>query len=345
MNNCLRRLIAFGLVLAGAASLGALEIREGRIKLVLQETTGRFSLYFQTDIQKNSYQPLFVDQDPRTSFLSILVDDKAVRLGDTTAFRIIAEKTDRGARFRFESTLLMVTETFSFITAGNSGMADGVSVELAVLNKYDRDIQVGLRFQLDTNLGEKGAEHFATDQRSISAEAYLQNGQDTDRWWFSRSENYGLMGSLFLDGVDKPSSVHFANWKRLNDAAWKAAPAANRNFNLLPYSIGDSAISYVWDAQGLARGAERKATLLLAVANQNGFATAAAQTDDAIGRMLRQSVEAAETPEMGWRTDLITMRDLLERVDAYLAGQAPLSDDEIAGLEAIIARLKERNGL
>jgi hypothetical protein len=92
----------------------ALEVREGRLKLVIHETSARFSLYYLVDIQKDHYEPLFVDKDPRTSFLALIVDDRTHRLGESTAFRFRTERTETGARQVFESSSLVATQNFSF---------------------------------------------------------------------------------------------------------------------------------------------------------------------------------------------------------------------------------------
>jgi len=69
---------ALAVLLLGAALLRAwpLEVSEGRLKLVLHQGMGRFSLYLDG-------MALFVDQDPRTSGLSLLLDDRVYKLGDS----------------------------------------------------------------------------------------------------------------------------------------------------------------------------------------------------------------------------------------------------------------------
>jgi hypothetical protein len=323
----------------------ALEVREGRVKLVLHENTGRFSLYYLVDMKKERYESLFVDQDPRTSFVSLLLDDRPLRLGDTASLRCRAEKIEGGARFIFESAAVSVTQTFTFIRTAGATLADGIQVDIAAVNKGERESSVGFRFLLDTKLGEKKREHFSTDRRSITGEISLRPVADGDRWWFSRSDSIGLMGSLAIPKIQPPDSVHIANWKRLSDAPWKFTPSVGRNFNLLPYSIDDSAICYYFEPAPLARGAERRISVLLAAANDAGFSTVSTEVDAGLSRLLSASVEEAESPELALRTDLVTVRDLIERVDAAVAAGGTVSDEELAALETVIERLKERNGL
>ena len=322
---------------------GALEVREGRVKLVLHENTGRFSLYYLADLKRERYEALFVDQDPRTSFVALIADDRALRLGDTASFRFRAESIDGGARFLFESAALSVTQTFSFIRTANAPLTNGVRMDIDVVNRAERESSIGVRFLIDTKLGEKDREHFSTDRRNISSEVVLTPVVDGDRWWSSKNDNSGLMGSLTLPSMPAPDWVHIANWKRLNDAPWKTLPSVGRNFNLLPYSINDSAICYYFEPSPIARGAQRQVSVLLAAADEAGFSTTVVDTE--LSRLLAAGVEEAESPELALRTDLITVRDLIERVDAAVAAGGSVSDEELAALETVIERLKERHGI
>ncbi|MFA6508728.1 MAG: hypothetical protein WCT14_21695, partial [Treponemataceae bacterium] len=200
----------------------ALEVREGRLKLIIQESSGRFSLYYLTDIQKDRYEPLFVDKDPRTSFVSLLIDDRSHRLGDSTSFRFKTERTEGGARIVFESTTLVATQDFSFARLAGSTLADTLRIDFTLVNKSDRELNVGLRFVLDTNLAEKKTAHFKTDKNEITSETLLNMKNETDAWWTTENDRVGLMGSINIPGHKAPDSIYFANWKRQNDAPWKA---------------------------------------------------------------------------------------------------------------------------
>jgi hypothetical protein len=66
------------------APLAAVEIDSGKVRLILYEGIGRFSLYTRSPAME--YIPLFVDQDPRTSGISLVVNDKIYKLGDSAEF-------------------------------------------------------------------------------------------------------------------------------------------------------------------------------------------------------------------------------------------------------------------
>jgi hypothetical protein len=328
-------------LLQGLVLLGAAEFSEGRIKLVLHENTGRFSLYYLTDIKKERYQSLFVDKDPRTSFVSILVDDKSYRLGDSTAFRIKIQNENSRPAIVFQSPAIDVVQEFEFIRTGDASLANGVRMTIKLTNKGEKSVSAGLRFVLDTSLGENSPNHFATDLQQISSELALTS-KENDSFWISKNESLGLMGSINASQSTRPDLVHFANWKRFNDASWKVSPSNGRNFNLLPYSIGDSAVAYYFNPVSIPRGEVRSVSILLAVASDKGFETVGHSVTGDISQLL--GTAAGTNPdELSLRTDLIMIGDVINRIDAVLNSKQAVSDEDLAALESILAKLKEKN--
>jgi hypothetical protein len=395
MRSCRRGflfLVCFCCVL-GISGVGAEEFNDGRIRLVLHERTGRFSLYYLTDIVKEKYEPFFVDQDPRTSSLSVIVNDRTYRLGEASAFRVrIDGSVPSRPAIVFESSFLLITQEFSFIRNSSAALSGGIRMTVRIENKNEQQLAVGLRFLLDTYLGEKrSSPSFITDVRSIFSETVITTG-DTDRWWVSRNDTLGLMGSIPGTEGMKNNFIHMANWKRLNDVPWKTGYAQGRNFNLLPYSVGDSAVCYYYEPVPLARGEERTVSIQLAVEDEGGFARYEAASNNQLSRLLQESVRSLSsgTPERSagipdgspgtpggspeipggspeapggspetpgvypvppagpdgradprW-VDLITVRDLLNQLDAYMAAGGTVSEEELAAIELIINRLQSR---
>jgi hypothetical protein len=322
-----------------------------------------------TDIVKEKYEPFFVDQDPRTSFLSLIVNDRTYRLGESSAFRI---RIDGSVPLKpvvvFESTFLLVTQEFSFIRSSSAALSGGISMTIRITNKNEQQLAVGLRFLLDTHLGEKRqTPPFVSDLRSISSETVIYPGEG-DQYWVSRNDSLGLMGSIpEADGAGR-NSIHIANWKRLSDVPWKMGYSQGRNFNFLPYSVGDSAVCYYYEPVPLDRGAERTIRILLAAEDEGGFARYEAASNDQLSRLLRESARALSSapPERSPQTaetggiasgslstadlppgdprwmDLITIRDLLNQLDAYMAAGGTVSEEELAAIELIISRLQAR---
>jgi hypothetical protein len=314
------------------------EILNGRIKLVLHEDTGHFSLYYlvdmpqQRDVHFWRYEPFFVDNDPRTSFLTVMVNDRTYRLGESPSFRMRMRQSAVNPAIIFESSFLLVTQEFTFIKTAGSTMSNGVRMNVRLENRGTGQSSAGIRFLLDTSLGEGGGVPFTVGRQAVSAE-FIIDSQRNDPCWISRNSRFGLMGSVTAGEGPQPDTVHFANWKRLNEVPWKLSFAPGRNFNYLPYSINDSAVSYNFDPRPLARDESRNYVILLAVEDGNGFF----QMEDAPSG---NPADANSREE-----DLITLRDLITRLDNHLSGSQVLSDRELEEIETAIAGLKARYGL
>jgi hypothetical protein len=322
----------------GGASVSAAEFLNGRIKLVIHEDTGRFSLYYlidmpqQRDIHFWRYEPFFVDSDPRTSFLAVMVNERIYRLGESPSFRMRIRQSAVNPAIIFESSFLLVTQEFTFIKTAGSTMSNGVRMNVSLENRETGESFAGLRFLLDTNLGEgNGMTPYIIGRQSVSTE-FVIDSQGGDPYWVSRNNRFGLMGSVSAGEGPRPDMIHFANWKRLNEVPWKLAFTLGRNFNYLPYSINDSAVSYTFDPQPLARSASRNYVILLAMVDEDGFfhVEDAPPSDPPAGNSREE--------------DLITLRDLITRLDHHLAGRQSLSDEELEEIETAIAGLKARYG-
>jgi hypothetical protein len=321
----------------GSFAVSAVEFLNGRIKLVLHEDTGRFSLYYlidmpqQRDIHLWKYESFFVDSDPRTSFLTVMVDNRIYRLGESPAFKIRIRQNVVNPAIIFESSFLLVTQEFAFIRTVDAQLANGIRMTIKVENRGDEEASIGMRFLLDTNLGEGSAgSPFLIGGQPVLTE-FMIDSEQNESYWVSRTVRYGLMGSIAGKGSSMPDTIHFANWKRLNEVPWKLGFIVGRNFNYLPYSINDSAISYNFDPQPLPKGASREYVILLGMMDENGFF-----------RIENAPPEEVPIIDDTREKDLITLRDLIARLDKYLAGNLVLSDEELAEIEASIADLKSR---
>ena len=246
------------------------EYTDGRIKLVLDSRYGKYIIYYMTDVEKKVYEPLFWDKDTRTSYLSVFVDGKIYVLGESASFKTSLRGLEAKPKFVFESKDISVTAEFSFIRTASSGVSNGVRIDYTVENWGDKPQNVGLSSLIDTFLGEKNAPAFRTDLRPIETELVIDR-TTSDQWWLSRSNKYGLMGSIFINGLESPDFLYFGNWKRLNDSRWKPEYIAGRNFNSLPFSVKDSAVCYFMDVGRLERWQKRQMTVLLAAEDIYGF--------------------------------------------------------------------------
>jgi len=350
-------LVFLGLIVSFPAA--AAEYNNGKVRLVLDERTGRFSLYLLSESNQIKATPLFSNQDPRTSFLSVMVNDRPYKMGDTSLFKIHLAGDNTNPSFIFENSFMSVTEDFLFIQGNNSSAANGVSVTITLENRGDRQITTGARFLLDTCLGE-GSSGFpiTTDLRTINSETLITRS-DTDAWWTDKNDKVSLTGSLntgssgnsagdppgFQDG--NPDSVQFANWKKLSDASWKAPYQPGRNFNFPPYSVGDSAVCYYYEPLPLESGAKRSFgfSLLMndigAAQTPQGGTNSAAANSSAANSSGASSAAAAPDASNARAQDLAALRELMGRMDAGIAAGS-ISADDLAAIESALAGLQAK---
>ncbi|MDR3174268.1 MAG: hypothetical protein LBU19_08470 [Treponema sp.] len=360
----MRRWVLVFLILFFHASLFGAEYTDGRIRLVLHPQIGRFSLYYLVDPSRQNYEAMFMDQDPRTSVLTLSYNGKAYRLGESPEFTVREGGTPQAPALIFESSFVTVTEEFNFIATGSSGTANGVWISFVIENKSRRRIQAGLRVLLDTKLGETGSTHFSTDIRSIEEEMIL-DASTQDKFWISGPpREFSLMGSVSASVNRIPERIHIANWKRLNDVPWTLEFAQGRKFNNPPYSIRDSALAYYYEPVRIDREGNISFSLLLASWDPQGFSSLHSlrvprnpgqvfETEEVEEIQAIQAIQAIqeiqeETPIFPdvnpaiARSDYNALLNIIEQINAYLDSGVPISDDDIASIEQDLNRIRSR---
>lgn len=331
--------------LFGLASLGswALEAREGLVKIAVDETSGRFSLYRLVDVAKDRYEALFFDQDPRTSSLTLSFDGRQYRLGDSAEFRQTVTRTDTGVSIEFRSAFARVVERLDFARSSGASISDGIRLGIEVDNISQKEAPIGLRLLVDTYLGEKSGVHFRLPGQDRMTNESLYEGSAVPTWAASPGEVSTFMVQFKGEGLTSPDRVHFANWKRLNEAPWLLDPSTARNFTLLPYSINDSAMALYWTpAASLAPGANFSATTAMGAFNDKGYPLAQAKGADELFAKTVLSQPSAKDGKSLIEADLLAVRDLLTRIDLVLSSGSAPTADEIAAWKKILDLLEER---
>jgi hypothetical protein len=271
--TALKRCTVFVLLTLVCSGLFGSEYEDGRIRLVLNPDLGRFSLYYMTDTSRRKFEALFMDQDPRSSVLTLNYNDKFYRLGELEDFTIREGGSHQQPSLIFESPLLRITQEFTFIATADSPVANGVKINFRIENKDTRRIEAGIRFLLDTKLGEAGNTPFATNRRNIEEETLFEIDEAGDTFWVSgNTGEFALMGSISADVDRVPDLVHIANWKRLNEVPWSLEFVRGRKFNNPPYSIRDSAVAYYYEPVRINRGESSSFYMLFSSWDSRGFA-------------------------------------------------------------------------
>jgi len=332
-------------------NINALELKEGRIKLILHENSGRISIYYQNKLVSEEYTSLLLKQDPRTSGIILIVNNRLLRLGDTYEFKQTIENTRSGSSFVWESKQLKVTESFSFVTSSGSSIADGIKIDLEIENISEDSLSVGMKYLFDTYLGEgnRGDAHFYTSDNSVVDSETSIKGLLPDYWISSEAldSDVGLLVMLDNEVVTTPDRITFANWKRLDESGWTLNIKDDRNFNLLPYSINDSAVGHYYEPLRIPSGSKRVITLVLGNKSQSGFATTSktatdSSLDDLYNRVASENTSGSvESQENSIRNELTLTEDLITHIDRLLESQEPLSEDEIETLRVMIETLEK----
>jgi hypothetical protein len=339
-----RALAVFLLSVLSLVAAASLEVKEGLVKIVVDETTARVSLYQLIDIPKGLYEPLLFAKDPRTSFASLSIDGVQYRLGDASDYRFSVSRTDSGALIEFHSKACVVRENLDFMKSEGAALADGIKISYSLENVSQKDENIGLRLLLDTYLAEKSGIHFRTDTKArISSETSL-DALSGDSWISTPGDRADFMVLLKGPGIDKPDRVLLSNWKRLSDESWGFDAIASRNFTLLPYSVNDSALALYWQPGLVKRGDARHIAVILGAFNPKGYPLQSAGTD-ATAALFASTVLSSDPnvePAAAMSSDLVAVRDLLSRIDLSLSsGKAP-SPEELATWQKILDRLEER---
>jgi len=338
------------LMTALASSLFGLEVKEGRLKLVIDERSGRFALHYLVDVAKNTYVPLLYAQETRTTFTTLLVDQKAYKLGDASEFRVsVSREAASTIRVEYRSSFCVVTQTLEFVKSPGASMSDGMVMTYAIENVSQKDASFGLRILLDSWLGEKAQAHFSSEiLGEMSVETAL-TGDYTDIWVRSpamtvsgASTDVSGLQVLLSSPATRPDKVVAANWKRLNDAQWSFDVSPARNFTLLPYSINDSALALYYEPIAVRPGSSRSVVALIGQANE-GYKRniiTGAPTGEDIGNVTIPS----ETDPLDEMTDLVAVRSVLEALNAAMEAGTVLSQEQLLQFESTLLRLESRKG-
>jgi hypothetical protein len=246
------------LVLYPVFTLSAADFFNGNIRLSLNEKKGSISLYYMTDTNSKRYEPLFYSREPKSSYFSVKIDDKVYRLDQSGGyFRTRTENIEGNPVVVYESQTVTIHEIFTPIRTVNSSEINGINITVIIQNNGKKSVPVGLRFLIDTHLGEgRKSIPFSTINQSIEKETVIE-GSSGERYWISKDSNLSLMGSI-VNPFDKsskiPDYIHIANWRRLNNVQWKLTFSQGRSFNVFPYSIRDSAVCYYYEPSMLEAG-------------------------------------------------------------------------------------------
>ncbi len=336
----LRRFLLLSFLLFLTPFTFSLELSKGQLKLILHEDIGRFSLYYQGTEESSEYVPLFLDKDPRTSVLSILQGNQVHRLGESSIFRMSAEKTSGGARFIWLSSALRIQQDFSFISTGVNSTVNGIRIVLSIKNISSSSLKTGARYLFDTYLGEKEKTHFQTDTADqINHEASF-TASDGISYVESYSKQDGIRFRFLSSGnsVTAPEKIICANWKRLNESPWDYEVSSRRNFNMLPYSINDSAFSVLYSQRTLSAGESYEIASVCGNFTDLGVSSASAAEDK---KDTAEQDSAGRTERSAHINKISTLNDLIDELNNEISSDAGVTEEELEIYKKILKEIKD----
>ena len=351
--------VLFIALFIAALDFSAAQNSGGYLRLIINERTGSFSLYYLSDPASMRYEPLFNASDPAASFLSVSVNGRIHRLGQSRSFKTSYERVDGNPALVFESSFLRVSEVFAPVKTANSTSVNGVRITVNIENTSNRRSSVGLRMLIDTHLGERrGMLPFITNNQLIENETLIQ-GLSGEKFWLSIGSDATLMGSILnpFNSSKPPDFVHIANWKRLNEVPWRLRYFEGRSFNNIPYSIGDSAVCYYYEPASLESGRSFTYTIFLSTEDVAWYSSAMVPPPAVNLRKpprvteegskinitaLEESVfaEAAEKEEDANTLALLRLQEIL---DQFIAGEIQLNEYDLMEIDKSIDKFRNRD--
>ena len=327
--------------------LMGMEFNAGSLSLEIHAQTGRFTLYHVSE-DSDVGQPLFYDRDPRTSYLSVIVDGRVYRLGDSSVFNTYLDAESGNPVLVFESNFIIVRKEFIFIQSPAQRDIWGLGINISLENVGTGIISAGARYLLDINLSDsRSYTQVNTNFRNITGETLITRA-DPDLFWADIGNGINFAGSINTGSARDPDRVHFAAWQRFYESPWEFPYRADRNFTVLPYSIRDSAVTYYFDPAVISPGGRREIGFILAMdafqipymARANVERTAFFE-DQGQDMQTDFMADLASLRDDSRERDLEEIRSIIARIDHYIASGLA-SESEINELENTLNIIRQR---
>ena len=141
-----------------------------------------------------------------------------------------------------------------------------------------------------------------------------------------------LSGSNITD----PDRVIIANWKRLNDATWNFEVNQSRDFNLLPYSINDSAIAVYYEPETVPSGTVKSVAFKLNWRKADVVYTAAeSERNTGVASVNRELVDSI-------LDEVVAIDTLLQQIDSLLSSGSQPTEDALNEIRKALSELEDR---
>jgi hypothetical protein len=348
-----RKLIFFCLILIILFQLPliAQQISSGDLIIEFFPESSRFNL---SVIKEDGSQlPLLYRENPRTSSLSLFYDDTLFSLGDDPSFS--SEFIDDSEpRYVWTNDFLQVEQRFGFLTDENNE-TQGIVITVTIRNKDRINHDIGIRYLFDTYLGEADNVHFQTPTQAAFTVEKEINDFETD-WYVSSPDSRSSISFDILNQgvlVSEASTLSLGNWKRLTEAAWNFEANSRRDYNLLPFSVNDSAILMQYGALNLAPGETQSFTTVLGYGTNPDrlarsfpvFNTSELETNyESLRDELLFNSEIPPILSEEEKSDILTLNKIINEIDSRVLDPTTMNSREIEAFEQALAILLRKYG-
>jgi hypothetical protein len=303
--------------------LDSLEIRQGRVSLILHERTGHFSFYGLNEGQRR-YEPLLADKTPPTSFIEVNINGRTYRLGESSIFNLRIVNAGTSTALIFESKTLRVRQEFSFIQTAGSPEPNGLQMNIRLTNLQSRSIKAGVRIVLNPRMTEKnGGIPLFINNQEIRMETVVAG--NIDHFWTFRGGPLSLVGSIGTLSGANPDYLHIGDWKLINKAAWASASGTGQKAKSKTNTIENLAICYYYNPKPIPLNGEINCSILLAAEDPAGF--------------IRSDVSPSSVRNPK-KADLLLLDSIIKRLNRHLNREIEIPEQELASMAQIVRRIK-----
>jgi len=338
----------------------ALDIRDGLVRIATDDLTLRPMLYRLVNIAgKSKYEPLWFNGDPRTSFITISVDNRIYRMGSSQEYQTTQRRIQNGVEIEYRSVTNRVTQRIMLAALAGSRVANGFIIELEVENYTSRDMKIMLKEVCDTSLGESLGNHIALASNPKVTDEMLLNADSKEPYIVSPGEDASI--ALLFDAAPRPDSVVIANWKRLSDSKFFYDSDLMRGFTLSPYSVNDSALGLYWNERIVpAKGVMKVESRWLSGGPGSEFISWLAQNyppkntaeAEAAAAAAAAEAEAASASQenapavdaASFSLDVEAIRALVSRIDSAIANIDSVTDGDLQSILSELGELESMAG-
>lgn len=239
------------------------------VKLSVNNDSGRMTIYGRNST-KDKWMPLIFEDSNGTSYFRFFMNGVRIPFGEGGSNRYSEIKIEGDKILYFWKNNKVLIELSFFLTKTVSiKYADTLILELTVKNIDYKKIKLDYYFCIDTYLGEKEKNHFILSDGTIIKSEYSIAGKSSLQFITSYSAKSKLGISVFLpQKTNIPDNILFTNWKKMDTDGLEYPIMNGRSFDLKPYSINDSAISFVYTNKSIDKDAEYKNKFVFKMINK-----------------------------------------------------------------------------